>query len=79
MLRTDEELDMKRFRDLTVCIERLRDVQNRDGVQPEQVRKVARSIELVKELARIENPTRQQVRHYVREITENLADAFLKA
>ena len=75
---TGEGDDMKSDKNLKACIDVLKSLQSRDGIEPEQKEAVARALEKLMELRRHPNIKRQTVFLAVREITEAIIKTFLK-
>ena len=70
--------DMKSDKNLKACIDVLKSLQRRDGIEPEQKEAVARALEKLMELRRHPNMKRQNVFLTVREIAEAIIKTFLK-
>jgi hypothetical protein len=73
-----KEQQMRKIKELTVCIAQLEAVLTGNDVRPEQRKDVQRAIERMKQLRRIPHPTQREVLRAVREITEALLSAFQK-
>jgi hypothetical protein len=74
--RRDTLLIMRKQRDLQVCIALVRAWLTRDGLKPEQRDALARVLEELRQLRRVQRLEKQDVYEAVRLITEILFDVF---
>ena len=69
---------MKKFSDLTACLAVLQAWHSRNDMEPEQTKNIEKAIRLLKQLRRLQDPTRTEMFRYVREITDAIIKASLK-
>jgi hypothetical protein len=69
---------MRRFKEFTRCVDILRDAQRESDNQSGQFEEIEKTIELIRDLRRMNNPTKIEVIKIVRQITERLLKAFSK-
>ena len=68
---------MKQDRNLQFCMDQLRFMQERDGLEPEQRGALERAKVRLKRLRRNPNPTRREIFEVVREVAEAIIDNFV--
>lgn len=69
---------MKKNKDLQFCIGILQSMQNRDGLEPEQRRKLEKAKANLKCLRRKPNPNRDDIFEAVREVAEAIIKFFVR-
>lgn len=75
--RERRELGMKGNKDLQFCIDQLRLMRDRNGLQPEQKSALERTEFKLKRLRRNQRPDRQEVFEVVREVAEAIINNFV--
>ncbi len=65
-------------KDLQFCMDQLRFMLNRDGLEPEQKSALENAQEELKRLRRKPNPTRPEVYRAVRRVAEAMVVVFLR-
>jgi hypothetical protein len=68
---------MKQDKNLQSCMERLRFMQERDGLEPEQRSALERAKSKLRKLRRNPNPTRREIFEAVREVAEAIVNSFV--
>ena len=68
---------MSRDRNLQFCMDLLRSMRNRDGLEPEQLSALEKAEASLKRLWRNPNPSRREIFNSVRKITEAVSDTFV--
>jgi len=68
---------MKQEKNLRYCVDCLRSMQERDGLEPEQRSALAKAEVRLKELRRSPTPTRREIFEAVREVAEAIVNNFL--
>jgi hypothetical protein len=68
---------MKQDKNLRYCVDCLRSMQERDGLEPEQRSALAKAEVRLKELRRSPTPTRREIFEAVREVAEAIVNNFL--
>lgn len=61
---------MKGNRDLQFCMDLLRSMLNRNGSEPEQKRTLESALRVLQRLRRKANPSREEIYHTVRVVSE---------
>jgi hypothetical protein len=74
---TGEDRTVKKDKNLQYCIDQLRLMQNRDGIEPEQKSALEKAQEGLKHLRRTPNPNRREVYAIVRQVAEAMCKNFL--
>jgi len=65
-------------KNLKFCMDRLRSLRNRDGLEPEQRSKLEKATEELRRLWRKPNPPRKEIYWAVRQVAEAILDTFKK-
>jgi hypothetical protein len=65
-------------KNLKFCMDQLRSLQNRDGLEPEQRSELEKAMEVLKRLWRKPNPSRKDVYAAVRLVAEAILTTFTK-
>jgi hypothetical protein len=68
---------MQHDRDLQFCMDALRSLQIRDGLEPEQRSAVEKAKERLRRLRRKSNPSRREIFEAVRRVVEAITQDFV--
>jgi hypothetical protein len=68
---------MKQDKNLQYCMDCLRSMQERDGLEPEQSSALEKAKVRLKKLRRSPNPTRREIFEAVRQVAEAIVNTFV--
>ncbi len=68
---------MKKNKNLQFCLDELRSMQNRDGLEPERRSTLEKAKKKLRQLRRNPNPTREELFEVVREVAEAIIKTFV--
>ena len=68
---------MSKDKNLQFCMDELKSMQKRDGLEPEQKGALERAESALKRLWRKPNPSRREIFNTVRKVTEAIINAFV--
>jgi hypothetical protein len=69
---------MKKDRNLQFCMDELKSMQKRDGLEPEQRSALEKAEGELRQLWRKPNPNRREIFRVVREVTEAITKTFVR-
>jgi len=69
---------MKRDKKLQYCLDCLRSMQERDGLEPEQSSALEKAKVRLKKLRRSPSPTRREIFEAVRQVAEAIVNNFVR-
>jgi hypothetical protein len=73
----EKEDSVKQDKNLQFCVDYLRSMQERDGLEPEQRGALEKAKVRLKRLRRNPNPTRREIFEAVREVAEAIINNFV--
>ena len=73
----EKEDDMSKDRNLQFCMDQLKSMQSRDGLEPEQMSALERAEGEMKRLWRKPNPNRREIFKVVRKVAEAIIKTFV--
>jgi hypothetical protein len=73
----EKEDDMSKDKNLQFCMDELKSMQNRDGLEPEQMSALEKAEGELKRLWRKPNPNRREVFKVVRKVAEAIIKTFV--
>jgi hypothetical protein len=76
-LLPEKEDDMSKDKNLQFCMDELKSMQNRDGLEPEQMSALEKAEGELKRLWRKPNPSRREVFKVVRQVAEAIIKTFV--
>lgn len=68
---------MKQDKNLQYCLDCLRSMQERDGLEPEQSSALEKARVRLRKLRRSPNPTRREIFEAVRQVAEAIVNSFV--